>query len=93
MELLIGLHPSLKELMLRLGYMMHFPPTMRMKRSVLLASYLNTSDVFIVWPGTNDELCEFLDTSISLLSTMIDPDVQDEDMDFLELWDNDPEVM
>src|ERR1041385_8672519 len=45
-----------------------------------------------VWPGTGDELRELLDTAIELLTAMIDPDAQDEDIDFLELWDSDPEV-
>jgi hypothetical protein len=46
-----------------------------------------------VWPGDLDRLDAHLTKAITLLESMIDPESTDEDMDFLELWDNDPEII
>lgn len=40
-----------------------------------------------IWPGDLDRLDEHLATGISLLSAMLEPDSE-----FLDLWENDPEV-
>ena len=44
-----------------------------------------------VWKGDLDELKVLLEQGIALLSKMID--AEDEENDFLESWDNDPEVI
>jgi hypothetical protein len=44
-----------------------------------------------VWKGDLDELTELLEQGIVLLSKMID--ANDEENDFLEMWDNNPEVI
>jgi hypothetical protein len=46
-----------------------------------------------IWPGDLDRLDEHIGKAIKLLETMIDPEAQDEDMEFLELWDNDPDII
>lgn len=44
-----------------------------------------------VWPGDLTALGQHLRRGIDLLGRMLDPD--DDDMDFLELWDGNPEVV
>ena len=44
-----------------------------------------------VWPDDLDELKRLLEQGISLLSELID--TENDENDFLELWDSDPEVI
>ena len=46
-----------------------------------------------VWPGDLDELKQLLDQGIELLSRMVKPTAEDlDDGDFVEYWDDDPEL-
>jgi hypothetical protein len=44
-----------------------------------------------VWPGEAETLRVLLKQGVELLTAMIDP--EDEEHDFLELWDDDPEIV
>jgi len=46
-----------------------------------------------VWPGSLEKYDGYVERALSILKAMIDEDSNDEDMDFLELWDNDPDVI
>lgn len=46
-----------------------------------------------VWPGKLDRLDDHLKKGLDLLRAMIDPENDESQMDFLELWGNDPEVI
>ena len=46
-----------------------------------------------IWPGDLDAYKGHVKRALEILKAMIDESSDDEDMDFLELWDNDPEVI
>jgi len=46
-----------------------------------------------VWPGDLERYEGHVQKALKILRAMIDEDSDDEDMDFLELWDDDPEVI
>jgi hypothetical protein len=61
---------------------------------VRAAAYLlQVLGVSYVWPGDLNRLSGHVQRALELLKAMIDPDSDDKDMDFLALWDNDPEVI
>jgi hypothetical protein len=62
--------------------------------AVRAAAYLlQVLGLAYVWPGDLERLDSHITRAIELLEAMIDPESDDEDMDFLELWDNDPEII
>jgi len=46
-----------------------------------------------IWPGDLDKYEKHVQRALKILKAMIDENSDDEDMDFLELWDNDREVI
>ena len=46
-----------------------------------------------IWPGDLDKYDDYVKQIIAMLEAMIDENSDDPDMDFLELWDNDPEII
>lgn len=61
---------------------------------VRAAAYLlDVLGVSYVWPGDSDKYEGHVKRALEILKAMIAEDSDDEDMDFLELWDSDPEVI
>lgn len=61
---------------------------------VRAAAYLlQVLGVSYIWPGDLNRLNGHIQRAIELLKAMIDQDSDDKDMDFLALWDNDPDVI
>lgn len=61
---------------------------------VRAAAYLlDVLGVSYIWPGDLDKLDGHLERALQILTAMIDRESEDEEMDFLELWDDDPDVI
>jgi hypothetical protein len=57
------------------------------------AYLLQVLGISYVWPGDLEKLKGHIQRAIELLTAMIDQKSADSQMDFLQLWDNDPEVI
>jgi hypothetical protein len=61
---------------------------------VRAAAYLlDVLGVSYIWPGNLEKLKCHMENAIDILKAMIDSNSDDDMMDFLELWDNNPEVI
>ncbi len=61
---------------------------------VRAAAYLlDVLGVSYIWPGDLDKYDGFVNSALEILRAMIDENSDDKQMDFLGLWDNDPEVI
>ncbi|MCP3924670.1 MAG: hypothetical protein GY793_02390 [Proteobacteria bacterium] len=61
---------------------------------VRAAAYLlEVLGISYIWPGELDKLDGHIKKALEILKAMIDTNSDDKDMDFLELWDNDPEII
>jgi hypothetical protein len=61
---------------------------------VRAAAYLlQVLGVSYIWPGDLEKLQGHIQRAIEILEAMIDQKSDDSQMDFLQLWDNDPEVI
>lgn len=61
---------------------------------VRAAAYLlDVLGISYVWPGNLDKYDGHVKRALDILNAMIDEDSDDDEMDFLELWDNDAKVI